>query len=77
MIAEAGLAALWLGAALCALQLFAAAVAVRGESELAAIVRPVAVAQALLTTTAGRSNAHHGRQPITEQAADAPQEALD
>jgi len=52
MIAEAGLAALWLGAALCALQLFAAAIAVRGESELAAIVRPVAVAQAALTATA-------------------------
>jgi len=52
MIAEAGLAALWLGAALCALQLIAAGLAVRGESELAAIVRPVAVAQAALTALA-------------------------
>jgi len=52
MIAEAGLAALWIGAALCALQLAAAILAVRGEAELAAIVRPVAVAQALLTTLA-------------------------
>ncbi|HMI19016.1 MAG TPA: heme lyase CcmF/NrfE family subunit [Sphingomonas sp.] len=52
MIAEAGLAALWLGAALCALQLIAAAFAVRGQAELAAIVRPVAVAQAVLTAAA-------------------------
>jgi cytochrome c-type biogenesis protein CcmF len=52
MIAEAGLAALWLGAALCALQLIAAALAVRGQAELAAIVRPVAVAQAALTALA-------------------------
>jgi len=52
MIAEAGLAALWLGAALCALQLIAAALAVRGEAELAAMVRPVAVAQAALTAVA-------------------------
>ena len=52
MIAEAGLAALWLGAALCALQLVAAGFAVRGQSELAAIVRPVAVAQAALTALA-------------------------
>ena len=52
MIAEAGLAALWLGAALCALQLIAAACAVRGEDALARIVRPVAVAQAALTALA-------------------------
>ncbi|MBW8744940.1 MAG: heme lyase CcmF/NrfE family subunit [Sphingomonas sp.] len=52
MIAEAGLAALWLGAALCLLQLIAAAFAVRGEAELAGIVRPVAVAQAALTAVA-------------------------
>ena len=52
MIAEAGLAALWLGAALCALQLIAAIAAVRGDQDLAAIVRPVAVAQALLTLLA-------------------------
>jgi len=52
MIAEAGLAALWLGAALCLLQLIAAVFAVRGEAELAGIVRPVAVAQAALTALA-------------------------
>ena len=52
MIAEAGLAALWLGAALCALQLIAAGFAVRGQGDLAAIVRPVAVAQAALTALA-------------------------
>jgi cytochrome c-type biogenesis protein CcmF len=52
MIAEAGLAALWFAAALCALQLVAASAAVRGQTELAAIVRPVAVAQAVLTALA-------------------------
>ena len=52
MIAEAGLAALWLGAALCALQLVAAAFAAVGKAELAGIVRPVAVAQAALTALA-------------------------
>ena len=52
MIAEAGLAALWLGAALCALQLLASALAVRGQAELAAIIRPIAVAQAALTALA-------------------------
>jgi len=52
MIAEAGLAALWLGAALCMLQLIAATLAVRGEAQLAGIVRPVAVAQAALTMLA-------------------------
>ena len=52
MIAEAGLAALWLGAALCALQLIASIAAVRGDRDLAVIVRPVAVAQALLTLLA-------------------------
>ena len=52
MIAEAGLAALWLGAALCLLQLVAAILAVRGEAQLAGIVRPVAVAQAALTALA-------------------------
>ena len=52
MIAEAGLAALWLGAALCALQLVAAAFAVVGKAELAGIVRPVVIAQAVLTALA-------------------------
>lgn len=49
MIAELGLAALWLAAALAALQLLAGIVAVRHEGvSLAALVRPVAVVQALL-----------------------------
>jgi cytochrome c-type biogenesis protein CcmF len=52
VIAEAGLAALWLGAALCALQLVASALAVRGQAELAAIIRPIAVVQAALTALA-------------------------
>ena len=46
MIAELGLAALWLAAALAALQLVAAALALRGSGELAAAVRPAAVVQA-------------------------------
>jgi len=52
VIAEAGLAALWLGAALCLLQLIAAALTVGGKAELAGIVRPVAVMQAALTALA-------------------------
>src|SRR3954470_15353748 len=49
MIAEAGLAALWIAAALSLLQLFFGAMALRpGGEELARAVRPVAVAQALL-----------------------------
>ncbi|MFN6935800.1 MAG: heme lyase CcmF/NrfE family subunit [Tsuneonella sp.] len=52
MIAELGLAALWLAAALAALQLAAGALAVRqGESatELAALIRPSAVMQGVLS----------------------------
>ncbi|MET0239875.1 MAG: heme lyase CcmF/NrfE family subunit [Sphingobium sp.] len=50
MIAEAGLAALWLAAALAALQLIAAWAGVaKGEESLTRLVRPVAVAQGLLT----------------------------
>ena len=46
MIAEFGLAALWLAAALAALQLLAGGVAVRApDSPLAALVRPVAAVQ--------------------------------
>ena len=53
MIAELGLAALWLSAALAALQLLAGIVAVRHEGiSLAALVRPVAVIQALLCALA-------------------------
>ena len=53
MIAEAGLAALWLAAALAALQLFLAALSSRGaQPELAGAVRPVAVLQGLLAAAA-------------------------
>ncbi|OYX09248.1 MAG: heme lyase NrfEFG subunit NrfE [Sphingomonadales bacterium 32-68-7] len=49
MIAELGLAALWLAAALAALQLFAGFVGLReGGEALSAIVRPAAAVQALL-----------------------------
>jgi cytochrome c-type biogenesis protein CcmF len=49
MIAEAGLAALWIAAALSLLQLFFGAMALRPDGEgLARAVRPVAVAQAVL-----------------------------
>ncbi|WP_126175738.1 heme lyase CcmF/NrfE family subunit [Tsuneonella rigui] len=53
MIAELGLAALWLAAALAALQLVAGFLAVRqnapvGEGELALLVRPAAVVQGVL-----------------------------
>src|SRR3954447_12583406 len=49
MIAEAGLAALWIAAALSLLQLFFGAMALRpGGEGLARAVRPVAVAQAVL-----------------------------
>ncbi|MXO59619.1 heme lyase NrfEFG subunit NrfE [Altererythrobacter salegens] len=50
MIAEFGLAALWLAAALALLQLFGAFAGVRGGSaDLVAVVRPAAVVQAALT----------------------------
>jgi len=52
MIAEAGLAALWLAAALAALQLFLGASGLRGRGDMLAAVRPVAVAQAALTMLA-------------------------
>ncbi|WP_305096115.1 heme lyase CcmF/NrfE family subunit [Croceibacterium aestuarii] len=53
MIAEFGLAALWLAAALALLQLVGAFAGVRGTSpELAAVVRPAAVVQAVLTALA-------------------------
>jgi cytochrome c-type biogenesis protein CcmF len=53
MIAEAGLAALWLAAALAALQLALGALGLTGgRDELLAGVRPVAVVQALLSTFA-------------------------
>ncbi|WP_447410650.1 hypothetical protein, partial [Clostridium perfringens] len=46
MIAEAGLAALWFAAALAAVQLLLAAAAVRrGQAEVIAGVRPVAILQ--------------------------------
>ncbi len=49
MIAELGLAALWLAAALAALQLLAGALAVVGRGgDIATVVRPAAVVQGLL-----------------------------
>ena len=52
MIAELGLAALWLAAALAALQMLAGFLAVRGtgSSELAGLIRPAAIVQGLLVT---------------------------
>ena len=53
MIAEAGLAALWLAGALAALQLVLAALGVKGGGEpMMAAVRPVAVVQGLLAAVA-------------------------
>ncbi|MBC2660594.1 heme lyase CcmF/NrfE family subunit [Novosphingobium flavum] len=53
MIAEAGLAALWLAAALALLQFGSGVAALRGEgSPLAALVRPVAVVQGVLALLA-------------------------
>ena len=53
MIAEAGLAALWLAAALAALQFVLGALGLTGDRyELLKAVRPVAVTQALLTAFA-------------------------
>ncbi|CAN5128128.1 heme lyase CcmF/NrfE family subunit [soil metagenome] len=50
MIAETGLAALWLAAALAALQLIAAWAGVaKGDESMLRLVRPVAIAQGLLT----------------------------
>lgn len=53
MIAEAGLAALWLAAALALLQFVMGAIALTpGRAEAGAIVRPVAIVQGLLTLVA-------------------------
>jgi cytochrome c-type biogenesis protein CcmF len=62
VIAEAGLAALWLGAAMCALQFLLSIAVTRGlagkgrgqesADQLLPLVRPVAVAQAVLTALA-------------------------
>src|SRR5690606_18043170 len=53
MIAELGLAALWLAAALAALQLFAGAMGLRDDrAGVAALVRPAAVIQAVLCALA-------------------------
>ncbi|WP_271438952.1 heme lyase CcmF/NrfE family subunit [Pontixanthobacter luteolus] len=53
MIAELGLAALWLAAALSVLQLIAGALALRdGSGELASLVRPAAIVQGLLAAFA-------------------------
>src|SRR6185503_1355151 len=53
MIAELGLAALWLAAALAGLQLLAGGIGLRERGQqLAALVRPAAVVQALLCALA-------------------------
>ncbi|WP_341712901.1 heme lyase CcmF/NrfE family subunit [Erythrobacter sp.] len=54
MIAELGLAALWLAAALAALQMTAGFLVVRGDgqAELAALIRPAAVVQGVLVAIA-------------------------
>ncbi len=53
MIAELGLAALWLAAALAMLQLLAGALALReGGAQLASLVRPAAIVQGVLAITA-------------------------
>ena len=53
MIAEAGLAALWIAAALAALQFMLAAIAIaRGDPEVLRSVRPVAVVQGLVVALA-------------------------
>ncbi len=54
MIAEAGLAALWIAAALAALQLALAALGLRRSeaAEVSAAVRPVAIVQGILATAA-------------------------
>jgi cytochrome c-type biogenesis protein CcmF len=52
LLAEAGLAALWLAAALAVLQLLLAALALRGGGEALAAVRPVAIVQGALVIVA-------------------------
>ncbi len=53
MIAELGLALLWMAAGLACLQLVAGGLYLRsGQSDLAALVRPASVAQGVLTTAA-------------------------
>ena len=52
MLAEAGLAALWLAAALAMLQLLLSAVALRGGDDVLVAVRPVAIVQGALAIVA-------------------------
>ncbi len=52
MLAEAGLAALWLAAALATLQLLLSAVALRGGDDVLVAVRPVAIVQGALAIVA-------------------------
>ena len=62
MIAELGLAALWLAAALAATQMVAGFLAVRdnGTSELAKLIRPAAIAQGV-AKRASQGNASNQR----------------
>jgi cytochrome c-type biogenesis protein CcmF len=52
LLAEAGLAALWLAAALAVLQLLLSALALRGNGEALAAVRPIAIVQGALAIVA-------------------------
>ena len=52
MIAEAGLAALWLAAGLAAFQFLLMILALRGQADVARAMRPIAVVQGVLTSIA-------------------------
>ena len=52
MIAEAGLAALWLAAGLAAYQLFLMVLALRSTSDVAPTMRSVAIVQGVITSIA-------------------------
>ena len=52
MIAEAGLAALWLAAALAGFQLVLMVLALRGRAELGSVMRRIAIVQGVLTLVA-------------------------
>ena len=79
MIAEFGLAALWLAAALAALQLFAGLLGLRESGQgLAALVRPAATVQALLCALAfGALLLLFAKQGDSFAAADEPEWVAD
>ena len=70
MIAELGLASLWLAAGLCMLQFIAGAIGARSEEQgpVAALVRPAAIVQAvLLVISLGWSIARMRCPPLSTQ----------